>query len=174
LADAGLAIRAPLHAAVVRDEGLPAPAGHNPVFRDLLGLAGPAPGIDRGAGGIESAAVADDQGLPLVFDATADRRRHVITLRGRDVNGIIKSLFYHDLAPYLEFNLVLVTHWLRGNSQAKYALIRNKNYVIRFMFLSRLSGVRNIVPSARLTRAYCSPACRQAAYRQRRTVDNLC
>jgi len=34
------------HPAVVRDEGLPARAGHDPVFRDLLGLAGAAPGID--------------------------------------------------------------------------------------------------------------------------------
>jgi len=82
LADAGLAIRAPLHAAVVRDKGLPAPAGHDPVFRDLLGLPGAAPGIDRGAGGVESPAVADDQGLPLVFDAAADERRHGVTLQG--------------------------------------------------------------------------------------------
>lgn len=79
----GLAVRAGLHAAVVGDEGLPARAGHDPVFRDLLGLAGPAPGIDRGAGGVESAAAADDQGLPLVFDAAADQRRH---LRSCDVN----------------------------------------------------------------------------------------
>jgi hypothetical protein len=144
-------IHAPLHASIVGDKGLPACAGHDPIFRHFLSVASAAPGIDRGARGVKPAAVADDQGLPLVFDVVVDGRRHDDHLmEGCEVNGIIKSPFYHDWAGYQEFNLVLVTHWLRGNSQAKYALIRNKNYVIRFMFLSRLFGVLPIHSTARI------------------------
>jgi hypothetical protein len=65
------------HPAVVRDEGLPAPAGHHPVFRHFLGVSSTAPGIDRGLWLVQPAAVADDQGLSLVFDAAADERRHL-------------------------------------------------------------------------------------------------
>jgi hypothetical protein len=139
------------HPRVVCNENGSARAGHEPILRHFLGVSSAAPSIDRGAGGVESAAVADDPGLPLVFDVVVDGRRHDDhPMEGCEVNGIIKSPFYHDWAGYLEFNLVLVTHWLRGNSQAKYALIRNKNYVIRFMFLSRLFGVLPIHSTARI------------------------
>ena len=69
-----------LHAAVVRDEGMSTPAGHHPVFRHLLGVSSTAPGIDRGAGGVEPAALSNDQSLPVVFDVTADAWRHGIAL----------------------------------------------------------------------------------------------
>jgi hypothetical protein len=68
----GLAGFTGLHPSVVRNEGLPAPAGHDPVFRHFLGVPGPTPGIDCGLGLVQPTAVADDQGLPLVFDAAAD------------------------------------------------------------------------------------------------------
>ena len=88
----GLAVRAGFHAAVVRDEGLPAPAGHDPVFRDLLGVPGATPGIDRGARGVEAPAVADDQGLFLVFDAAADQGIHEDRLAvSREVKGSLKT-----------------------------------------------------------------------------------
>ena len=58
-----------LHPSVVGDEGAPAPADHDTVFRDLLGVSSTAPGIDRGLWLVQPAAVADNQGLPLVFDA---------------------------------------------------------------------------------------------------------
>ena len=64
------------HPSVVGDEGAPAPAGHDPVFCDLLGMAGTAPGIDGKAGGVESPAVADDQSVSVVFDAATDQYRH--------------------------------------------------------------------------------------------------
>lgn len=69
----GLAVRAGLHAAVVRDEGAPARAGHEPILRHFLGVPGATPDIDRSAGGVEAPAVADDQGVPVVFDAAADQ-----------------------------------------------------------------------------------------------------
>ena len=69
-----------LHPAVVRNEGAPAPTRNDAVLRHFLGV--PAPGIDRGARGVESAAVADDQSLPVVFHAAADERRHGIVLWG--------------------------------------------------------------------------------------------
>jgi len=77
LADASLAIRSPLHPAIVRNEGAPAPTGNDAVLRHFLGVPGAALGIDGKAGGVESPAVADDQGLPVVFDAAADERRHL-------------------------------------------------------------------------------------------------
>ena len=77
----GLAGFTGFHPPIVRDKGAPARAGHDPVFRHLLGVPGPTPSIDRSAGGVKAAAVADDQGLPLVFDATADERTHGVTLQ---------------------------------------------------------------------------------------------
>ena len=68
----GLAGFTGFHPAVVRDKGLSARAGHDPILRDLLGVPGPTPSIDRSAGGVKAAAVADDQGVPLVFDAATD------------------------------------------------------------------------------------------------------
>ena len=76
----GLAIRAGLHAPIVGHKGLPARAGHDPVFRHLLGVPGPAPGIDRGLWLVQPAAVADDQSVSLVFDAATDQYRHGVVL----------------------------------------------------------------------------------------------
>lgn len=39
-----------LHPSVVGDKGLPTRAGHDPVFRDFLGLLGATPGIGEGIG----------------------------------------------------------------------------------------------------------------------------
>ena len=72
----GLAGFTSFHPPIVRDKGAPARAGHDPVFRHLLGVPGAAPGIDRGARGVEASAVTDDQRLPVVFDVAADGRRH--------------------------------------------------------------------------------------------------
>lgn len=72
----GLAGFTGFHPAVVRDKGLSARAGHDPILRDLLGVPGAAPGIDRGLWLVQPAAVADDQGVSLVFDVAADGRRH--------------------------------------------------------------------------------------------------
>jgi len=78
----GLAVRAGLHAAVVGDEGAPAPAGHDAVLGHLLGVPGAAPGVDRGARGVESPTVADDQSLSLVFYLASDQGIHGIARWG--------------------------------------------------------------------------------------------
>ena len=80
------------HPAIVRDKGAPARAGHDPILRDLLGVPGPTPGIDRSAGGVEAAAVTDDQGLPRVFYLASDQGIHGTALwGGREVNGSLKA-----------------------------------------------------------------------------------
>lgn len=61
------------HPGIVGNEGAPAPAGYDAVLGPFLGVPGPAPGIDRGAGGVESPTVADDQPLSLVFDLASDQ-----------------------------------------------------------------------------------------------------
>ena len=90
----GLAGFTGLHPSVVRDKGLSARAGHDPILRDLLGVPGAAPGIDRGLGLVQPAAVADDERLPLVVYVAADQWTHDDRLAvGRDVNKSLKTHF---------------------------------------------------------------------------------
>lgn len=82
MVDPSLAGWAGLHAAIVDNKAMPAPARDDPVFRHFLSAPGATPGIDGGGGGVEPAAVPNDQGLPAVLHCAAESEIHAASLGG--------------------------------------------------------------------------------------------
>ena len=76
MVDPSLAGWAGLHAAIVDNKAMPAPACDEAELCDFLGVPGAAPGIDRGMRFVESPRVADDQRLSLVVYPAADPGIH--------------------------------------------------------------------------------------------------